>query len=124
MIDKQQRLDDLLESLAKERGVLGVALVSRDGLPVRTRGKVELARETFSAMTATVMGATEIALGELNGGPVRHLVAVTDRVKLVVVGATADILLVAALQPDVQQERLLPGLESTAKNVATVVAGG
>lgn len=109
MDETLQRLDALLEKLAKEQGVMGVALVSRDGLPVRTSGRVELARETFSAMTATVMSATEIALAELNGGKVRHLVAVTDRIKLVIVGATPDILLVAALQPDAPHERLLQG---------------
>ncbi len=58
-MDSQARIDTVLEEIANEKGVLGVSLVSRDGLAVRGAGRLELRRETFSAMTATVLGAAE-----------------------------------------------------------------
>lgn len=123
-MDRQARIESALEELAKEKGILGASLVSRDGLPIRGAGKLELGRETFSAMTATVMGAAEIALSELDGGKCHHLVAQTDRLKLIIVGATRDILLVVATEVDLPHERFLPRLEAAAQNVALAVAGG
>ena len=123
-MDKQSRLEGLLESISKEPGVLGAALVSRDGIAVRSSGKLALSRETFSAMTATFMGAAEIALAELDGGRMHSVVAATDRLKLIVVGATRDLLLVVSTQADVAHEKLLPRLEAAAQNVALVVSGG
>lgn len=124
MIERQQRLEALLRELVKEPGVLGAALVSRDGLAVRASGKLLLSRETFAAMTATVMGAAEIALTELDGGRMHHMIAVTDRIKLIVVGASRDLLLVTCMQADAPHEGLLPRLESAAQNVAMVLSGG
>jgi predicted regulator of Ras-like GTPase activity (Roadblock/LC7/MglB family) len=123
-MDRQQRLDGLLNELTKEGGVLGIALVSRDGLAVGSSGKLSLSRETFSAMAATTMGAAEIAIAELDGGKAHHLIAVTDRVKLIILGVTRDLLLVACTQADASHDQLLPRLESAAQNVALVVSGG
>lgn len=123
-MDRQQRLEGLLQELTKEPGVLGASLVSRDGLAVRSSGKLMLSRETFAAMTATFMGAAEIALAELDGGRMHHMIAVTDRVKLIVVGASRDLLLVVCTQADAPHDRLLPRLEAAAQNVAMVLSGG
>lgn len=124
MMDRQQRLAALLDEMAKEQGVLGMALVSRDGLAVRASGKLALSRETFSAMAATAMGAAEIAIAELDGGKTAHLIVVTDRVKLILLGVTRDLLLVACTQADAPHDRLLPRLEAAAQNVALVASGG
>ena len=124
MSDKQARLEGLLDQLAKEPGVLGAALVSRDGLAVRASGKLALSRETFSAMTATFMGAAEIAIAEIDGGRTQSIVASTERMKLIVLGSTRDLLLVVCTQNDVSHETLLPRLEAAAQNVAAVVSGG
>lgn len=123
-MDRQKRLESLLDELGRERGVLGVALVSRDGLPVRATGRIEMSRETFCAMSATVLGAAEIALAEVDGGKTQHLIATTDRVRLIVMGSTRDLLLVATLQLDTPHEPFLQRLQAAAQNVALVVSGG
>jgi predicted regulator of Ras-like GTPase activity (Roadblock/LC7/MglB family) len=122
--DSHRRLEALLQELAKEPGLLGAALVSRDGLAVQAAGSLALARETFSAMSATFMGAAEIALSELGDGKMRSIVASTDRMKLITIGATRDLLLVACAASDTSAETLLPRLEAAAKNVAHIVSGG
>lgn len=123
-MDRQKRLEALLEELTRERGVLGAAIVSRDGLCLRAGGRIEMGRETFSAMSATVMGAAEIALAEVDAGKSQHLVATTDRLRLLIVGATRDLLLVATTQLDVPQEAFLQRLQAAAQNVALVASGG
>lgn len=123
-MDRQQRLDRLLSELAAQEGVLGAALVSRDGLCVKAMGELSLHRETFSAMSATVMGAAEIALGDVDGGRARSVLATTDHARMVIVGATRELLLVAYARQDAPVDRLLRRLEDAAAGVAEAVAGG
>ena len=123
MIPLQQELSRVLEDALKAPGVLGVALISRDGLCVKAAGRPEMHRETFSAMTATLMGAAEIALGEFDGGKTRSIVAATDRVRMVLLGASRDLLLVATLQTDADVAQLLPKLEKAAREVSAAVGG-
>lgn len=123
MMGAHQRVGAILDELAQERGILGVALISRDGLAVKASGRQEMARETFSAMTATLMGAAEIALSDLDGSRARSVVATTDRVTILIVGVTRDLLLVACAQSDVPAQKVLSRLEDAAKTVAAAVGG-
>lgn len=123
-MDRQQRLDRLLADLATQDGVHGAALVSRDGLCVKAVGQLNLNRETFSAMSATVMGAAEIALGDVEGGRARSVVAATDKARMIMVGATGELLLIAYARADAPVDRLLRRMEDAAADVAAVVAGG
>lgn len=123
MRERQERLEQLLADVARRPGVLGAALVSRDGLPVRIVGKQELSRETFSAMSATLMGAAEIALGELDPSKLRRVIAQTDRVKFVILGATPALLLVVYASADAAMDDIVAAAEQAAGHVASVVAG-
>ena len=124
MMDHASRVDAILGKLAQEPGVLGAALISRDGLCVRSAGRSELNRETFSAMSATVMGAAEIALRELDGGATRSIVAATDKVMVVVVGASREMLLVVSANADVSIQALVGKVQQAAADVAKALAGG
>ncbi len=123
-MDHATRVDALLAELTRGEGFLGAALVSRDGLCVRSAGRTELSRETFSAMSATVMGAAEIALRELDGGATRSIVASTEKVLIVVVGATREMLLVASARTDAALPAVIARVEEAAKGVGKVLAGG
>lgn len=124
MMDRASRLDAILGDLMKLEGALGAALVSRDGLCVRSTGRAELSRETFSAMSATVMGAAEIALRELDGGPTRCVVASTERVKVLVLGATREMLVVAYATAESPLVPLQSAAEQAAREVGKVLGGG
>jgi len=124
MMDRASRLDTLLGEIMKIDGALGAALVSRDGLCVRSAGRAELSRETFSAMSATVMGAAEIALRELDGNATRAVVASTDQVKILIVGATREMLLVAYATAASPLAPMQSAVEHTASEVGKVLGGG
>lgn len=123
-MDRRARLDGVLSKLSGHDGVLGVAIVSRDGLCVRASGRLNLDRETFSAMSATVMGAAEIALGDVEGGRARSVVASTDTAKMVLVGATAELLLIAYARVEAADAPLVRSMQEAAAEVAAAVAGG
>lgn len=120
---RPEQLERLLADLSRLPGAMGAAILTRDGLGVRASGRPELSRETFSAMSATLVGAAEIALSELAAGRVRAIVTFTERAKLVLLGATSDLVLVIYARPDAPTDSLVQAAESAAGAVASVVAG-
>lgn len=124
MSSKQERLQSRLKELVAGAGVLGAALVSRDGIRMMDHWKREMwNKETFSAMSATLMGAAEVALSELGGVRTQRVIAETNKMKLVVVGATDELVLVALGEADLPLERLLPQVEAAANDVTKIVLG-
>jgi predicted regulator of Ras-like GTPase activity (Roadblock/LC7/MglB family) len=124
MNGKQQRLLAALRELAAQPCVLGATLVSRDGIRVMDAWTREIwNKETFSAMSATLMGAAEIALSELGGVRTRRVVAETNKTKLIVVGCTDELVLVALADEGLPLERMLPLVEAAAERVTKIVAG-
>jgi predicted regulator of Ras-like GTPase activity (Roadblock/LC7/MglB family) len=75
-------------------------------------------------MSATVMGAAEIALRELDGGATRSIVASTGKVMIVIVGATREMLLIASAGADAPIAEVVARVEETARGVGKVLAGG
>jgi predicted regulator of Ras-like GTPase activity (Roadblock/LC7/MglB family) len=75
-------------------------------------------------MSATLMGAAEVALSELGGVRTRRVIAETNKMKMVVVGATDELVLVALGESDLPLDRLLPQVEAAAAALTKVVAGG
>lgn len=122
--DKQQRLQGTLGDLVAQAGVLGAALVSRDGIRVMDQWKKELwNKETFSAMSATLMGAAEIALAELGAVKTGRVIAETNKMKMLVVGATDDLLLVVLAEAEMPLERLLRVAEGSAGELTQTALG-
>lgn len=121
-MDKQQRLMGTLDYLMDEKGVLGAALITRDGICLMNRLVRELSPEIFSAMTATLMGAAETALAEVAAGPTRRVIAETEKMKMIVVGATEELLLVALVEASLSLDRLIPLVEGAVDNVTEILS--
>src|SRR5688572_8754625 len=92
--DRQQKMRSLLDSISKEKGVAGATLITRDGLCVMNSDKSIVAPETFSAMSAALMGAAETAFYELGGGTQLRVTAETEKAKFVALGASEELLLI------------------------------
>lgn len=119
----QRRLEETLDAVVED-GVLGAMLVTRDGFCMMNRCRAVPAPETLSAMTATMLGAAEAALGEMGGGegpPRVHLETPTRRV--LVLAVTPELLLVGVSDPTVPAETLRARLDKAAEIVARIVPG-
>lgn len=122
MDDRQQKVKQRLDELAAQPGIVGAALVSRDGLPVLDASKRPINTETFSAMSATVMGAAEAALSELAENRVVRIVADADRMRLVLVGVTDEFLLVTIAEQNADLSALVKKVEKAASDVSKAVS--
>jgi len=73
------------------------AVVSRDGLLISAQMSNGLDADTFAAMTATMMGAAETAIVELDKGIISQVTVESDQVTVICVGAGERALLVLTM---------------------------
>lgn len=122
--DRQQKMRTLLDGLAKQNGVLGSVLITRDGLCVMNSDKTLASPETFSAMTAALMGAAETAFYELGGATKLRVTAETDKSKIVALGATDELLLIVVGNGTSNTLDLLKFAETAANELRLLMSGG
>jgi hypothetical protein len=72
---KKDRLLRILKGLSSIGDVDGSAIVTRDGLLIASDLPSDVDSETFAAMSATMIGAAETAVGELKKGTVERVIA-------------------------------------------------
>lgn len=125
--EAKERLSQILEDHLDVEGVMGTSLVSRDGIPVLSRLTERMEEMPFSllvegAMTATLMGAAEVAVQEVGGGPPRRVVVETEKVNMVLVGVSDDLILVTVAESSAVLADLLEAVDAAAGNVSEAVA--
>ncbi len=125
--EAKERLGQILDGHLGSDGVLGTSLVSRDGIPVLSRLTERMEDMPFSllvegAMAATLMGAAEVAVQEVGGGPPRRVVVETEKVNMVLVGVSNDLILVTVAESAAELGELMRAVGVAAEDVAEAVA--
>lgn len=116
----KDRVKDRIEALLASDGVLAAAVVSRDGICLESGAKRPFGIETFSAMVATAMGAAETAIFEVGGKVVKKMEVEGDAGRLVLVGATDELLLVVLVSPGTSASSIGARLDEAARGLAEV----
>ncbi|MEA3137581.1 MAG: Roadblock/LC7 domain [Thermoplasmata archaeon] len=117
-VQAQAVLDDLVG-----RGALGAGLVGRDGLPVLLRFPRPVQEETFSAMTAALLGAAEAALLELAEQAAAVATVEAGRVRLFVSGLDETHLLVVAAPVGLDASKLGAAIDAARGKLRTLIGG-
>jgi predicted regulator of Ras-like GTPase activity (Roadblock/LC7/MglB family) len=105
MTDLRAQAEGLLDALVG-KGLLGAGLVGRDGLPLMLRFPRPVQQETFSAMTAALLGASEAALLELAESSPATVTIEAGRLRVAVAGVDDTHLLVVAAPSTLEPARL------------------
>jgi predicted regulator of Ras-like GTPase activity (Roadblock/LC7/MglB family) len=98
-------LDEVLAGL-RRGGCLASAVISRDGLVIAADLPQGVSQETFSIMCAAMMGAGITAASELRKASPRKMVLESPDLWIVIYVAGRKYLVVAALPPRADLERL------------------
>ena len=85
--------DQILDNLLKTGDIESAAIISIDGLIIRSRMSDSHAEEIFAAMSATMLGAAQTATSELDKGDLDRVIVETAHGTLVVTGATPSSIL-------------------------------
>ncbi len=105
-------LDEVLMGLRKG-GCLASAVISRDGLVIAADLPQGVSQETFSIMCAAIMGAGMTAASELRKASPKKIILESPDLSIVIYVAGRKSIVVAALPPRADIERLdrtIPGL--------------
>lgn len=95
MTDVKTLIQQALEALIAG-GATSATLATRDGLPVVHKSKTGSHPDTFAAMAAAVLGASEAAMLELGNSHVQHTIVDAKDAVLGVVGIDDGFILVTA----------------------------
>jgi predicted regulator of Ras-like GTPase activity (Roadblock/LC7/MglB family) len=114
----QAVLDDLLA-----KGALGAGLVGRDGLPILLRFPRPVQEETFSAMSAALLGAAEAALLELAEQASAVATVEAGKVRLSVSGLDDTHLLVVAAPTTLEAAKLSAAVDAGRAQLRKILGG-
>ena len=122
MSDTRGQAEAVLDSLVG-KGVLGAGIVGRDGLPILLRFPRPVQEETFSAMTAALLGAAEAALLELAEQGSATVTVEAGGTRLAVAGLDDVHLLVVAAPAGLDAARLASSVAEGARSLQAVLRG-
>ena len=114
--------EGVLDGLVKQ-GMLGAGLVGRDGLPLLLRFPHSVQHETFSAMSAALLGASEAALQELAEVAPAIVTIETSRLRLAVAGIDDSHILVAAAPVTVDAAKLSAAMQDGLRKLKAALGG-
>ncbi len=118
---KKEQLDSLLADLRNSGGVEGAAVVSKDGLIIASLLDAGVDSDIFGAMSATMNGAAETAMGELKKGMPDRVLVEAAAGKLIAVGAGENSILVVLSAPSSSLGMLLVEMKKTAERVRELI---
>ena len=121
MPTKSEQLTGVLATLRKSPGVEGSALLSRDGIPVVADLPASYSRETFSAMTAAMLGAAETAMIEIGRNVPDRLILENVDTRLVAVGVTNELMLVVVAKTSAPLPDLVKAITTGAEAIRKTV---
>ncbi|UZE92339.1 MAG: roadblock/LC7 domain-containing protein [Methanosarcinales archaeon] len=107
-------LEKVLTDLRRTGDIEASAIVSRDGLLMASDIAEGIHAETFAAMSATMLGAAETAISELNKGIPDRVIVESKKGKVITTGAGPKALLVVMTPPEAGLGLILVEMEKAA----------
>jgi predicted regulator of Ras-like GTPase activity (Roadblock/LC7/MglB family) len=117
---KTESVNKELDKLELINGIIGTAIVNRNGLTIISRLPRYVEERKFGAMAATMFGATETAITTLQDKIVNLTVEFNDY-QLVVFIISTEIIFAAVLELDIDLGLLLIEVEECVKSIKNIV---
>jgi predicted regulator of Ras-like GTPase activity (Roadblock/LC7/MglB family) len=122
--DVWQRLEETIERLSHVTDIKSAAVVRRDGLVVTHTLPEGVDPRIVAAMTAAIVGTSEMATVQLAQGRFIRAIIESDGGKLLSLGAGEEVLLVALVYDDANLGLVLMAMERAAKQVEQILQEG
>lgn len=119
-----ERLEKILENLSNMSDIKAAAVVRRDGLIVTHTLPDGVDPKIVAAMTAAIVGTSEMATIQLAQGRFERAIIESDDGKLLSMGAGEEALLVALVYQDANLGLVLMAMEQTAKVIEESLRAG
>jgi predicted regulator of Ras-like GTPase activity (Roadblock/LC7/MglB family) len=121
MTDVWSRLNETISELSQVTDIKSAAVVRRDGLVVTHTFPDGVDPKIVAAMTAAIVGTSEMASIQLAQGRFIRAIIESDEGKLLSLGAGDEALLVALVYDDANLGLVLMAMERAARQVETIL---
>ncbi len=118
---KKDKLSNILKNINSMGGVEGSAVVTRDGLLIESDISSNVDSETFAAMSATMFGAAETALMELDKGMVDNVMIESKEAKVMVTGAGSNAILVLMVSAKINIGLVFVEIRKAASKIEKII---
>jgi len=112
-------LVDEVRKARQDCGANAMAIVSRDGVVIAADMPKGVAKETFSIMCATILGAGMTAANELGKAPPSRVVLDSDDLRIFIVESGRRSMVVAVMPPGSDVDQLEPKLKGLISAAST-----
>jgi len=116
---KLQNVEKELQKLENFGGIIGSAIVKRNGLLVSSRLPRDIDKRKFATMAAIMYEAIETAASTLKKKTINHLTVEFDEYQLLIVGVNENLILVSLMDLKVNLGLILIEIEESIKNLNT-----
>ena len=118
MNDKElQNINRELNKLEKFSGIIGIAMVNRNGLLISSYLPRDIDDRKFATMAAIMYESIETAVSSLNGDKIIHLTVEFDEYQLLVIEVDENIVLVSLMDLNINLGLILIEIEESIKKI-------
>ena len=118
MNDKElQNLNKELNKLEKFSGIIGIAIVNRNGLLISSHLPRDIDDRKFATLAAIMYESIETAVSSLNGDKIIHLTVEFDEFQLLVIEVDENIVLVSLMDLSINLGLMLIEIEESIKKI-------
>ena len=121
MVVLSERLDEVLTDLKNVNGIESAVVATRDGLLIAANTLSGTHPETFAAMSATMLGAAEMATNDLNNGSVKRIIVESEDCRMIAIGSGPKSLLVVLTGVNSGIGLILVELEKGARKIDEIL---
>jgi len=118
-IDEAEELDRVLTNLQNLSNIEGAAIITRNGILIKSTLPQDIDGQKFAAMSASMVGASETAAALMKSFAKRIIIEI-ERGKILALGAGPKAILVVSVDERTDIEKLTQELEKHRKDIMKI----
>ncbi len=118
----EEKLKEELKKFKKLSGVMGSAIVRRDGLMILSDLSSGVNSKAVAAMSAAIVGTSETASKELKIGDMEEVLIESNKGKLVSIGAGPEAIFVAITKKKINLGLILIEMKKVAEKISKLIS--
>ncbi len=116
-----QNIDKELQKLENLGGIVGNAIVKRNGLLISSKLPRDIDERKFGAMAATMYGAIETAVSTLKRNQINYLTVEFNEFQLIILEINENIIIVSLMDSNIDLGLTLIEIEESIKNINKII---